>query len=98
MLKSQQGDTISGNISRQELARLVVTALSTPEAAGALLPKSAHSQAASGTATAFMLYLGESVGLVPVILANAVQQCEKSLSSCAYDVADAFCMNVTADL
>ena len=34
LLEAQQGDTISGNVSRQELARLVVTALSTPEATG----------------------------------------------------------------
>ncbi len=34
LLEAQQGDTISGNVSRHELARLVVTALSTPEAAG----------------------------------------------------------------
>lgn len=34
LLEALQGDTISGNISRHELARLVVTALSTPEAAG----------------------------------------------------------------
>lgn len=34
LLEARQGDTISGNVSRHELARLVVTALSTPEAAG----------------------------------------------------------------
>ena len=34
LLEAQQGDTISGNVSRQELARLVVAALSTPEATG----------------------------------------------------------------
>lgn len=34
LLEARQGDTISGNVSRQELARLVVTALSTPEATG----------------------------------------------------------------
>ncbi|KAA6425478.1 MAG: hypothetical protein FRX49_04376 [Trebouxia sp. A1-2] len=34
LLEAYQGDTISGNISRHELARLVVTALSTPEATG----------------------------------------------------------------
>ena len=34
LLEAHQGDTISGNVSRHELARLVVTALSTPEAAG----------------------------------------------------------------
>lgn len=34
LLEAKQGDTISGNISRQELARIVATALSTPQAAG----------------------------------------------------------------
>ncbi|KAL3135711.1 hypothetical protein ABBQ38_006182 [Trebouxia sp. C0009 RCD-2024] len=34
LLEARQGDTISGNISRQELARLVVSALATPEATG----------------------------------------------------------------
>ena len=34
LLEAKQGDTISGNVSRDELARLVATALSTPEATG----------------------------------------------------------------
>ena len=34
LLEARQGDTISGNVSRQELAGLVATALSTPQAAG----------------------------------------------------------------
>ena len=36
LLEAKQGDTISGNVSRPELARIVATALSTPQAAGGL--------------------------------------------------------------
>ena len=38
LLEVRQGDTMSGNVSRHELARLVVSALSTPEATGTLFP------------------------------------------------------------
>lgn len=37
LLEAKQGDTISGNVSRHELARIVATALRTPEAAGLAL-------------------------------------------------------------
>lgn len=42
LLEARQGDTISGNVSRQELARLVVAALATPEATGTQYGPAAH--------------------------------------------------------
>lgn len=42
LLEAKQGDTISGNVSRTELARIVATALSTPQAAGLLFFVTLH--------------------------------------------------------